>query len=226
VHNIDIPQEIVDLAIQRRGRLRLFEDVDPARTAHLIIDMQVGFTTPGAPAEIPNAVGIIENINAISAACREAGVLNVFVQHTLDDESKSTWSNWFDAFWTPEMRAGMYATFADGSPGHALHPSIETEDNDLRINKYRFGAFIKDTSDAHALLTSRGIDTLIITGCATNICCESTARDAMMLNYRVFFVCDATATHTDAEHNGTLATMLLTFADVIDVEDMSAMLTG
>jgi ureidoacrylate peracid hydrolase len=52
-------------------------------------------------------------------------------------------------------------------------------------------------SDAHALLTSRGIDTLIITGCATNICCESTARDAMML----------------------------TFADVIDVEDMTAMLT-
>jgi ureidoacrylate peracid hydrolase len=47
----------------------------------------------------------------------------------------------------------------------------------------------------------------------------------MMLNHRVFFVCDATATDTDAEHNGTLATTLLTFADVIDAEDMTAMLT-
>jgi ureidoacrylate peracid hydrolase len=225
VHNIDIPQAIVDLAVQRRGRLRLFENVDPQRTAHMIIDMQVGFMTPGAPAEIPNAIAIIENVNRISAACREAGVLNIFVQNTIDDESKSAWSNWFVAFWTPEKRAGMYATFAEGSPGHALHPSIESEVNDLRINKYRFGAFIKDTSDAHALLTSHGIDTLIISGCATNICCESTARDAMMLNYRVFFLSDATATHTDAEHNGTLATMLLTFADVINVEDMTALLT-
>jgi ureidoacrylate peracid hydrolase len=144
-------------------------------------------------------VGVIENINAISAAYREAGVLNVFVQNTIDDETKSTWSNWFEEFRTPENRAGMYATFADGSPGHALGcPRV-----------------------AHFW----GIDTLIITGCATNICCESTARDATMLNYRVFFVCAATATHTDAEHNGTLATMLLTLADVIDVEDITAMLT-
>lgn len=109
MHNIDIPQEIVDLAVERRGRLRLFEHLDPQRTAHLIIDMQVGFTTPGAPAEISNAIEIIENVNKISAACREASALNIFVQNTIDEESKSTWSNWFEAFWTPEKRAGMYA---------------------------------------------------------------------------------------------------------------------
>jgi nicotinamidase-related amidase len=84
---------------------------------HEIIDMQVGFTTPGAPAEISNAVAIIENVNKLSAACREAGVLNILVQNTIDDESKSTWSNWFEAFWTPEKRAGMFATFGSTSTG-------------------------------------------------------------------------------------------------------------
>jgi ureidoacrylate peracid hydrolase len=59
---------------------------------------------------------IIENVNKISAACREAGALNIFVQNTIDEESKSTWSNWFEAFWTPEKRAGMYATFAEQIP--------------------------------------------------------------------------------------------------------------
>jgi ureidoacrylate peracid hydrolase len=64
----------------------------------------------------------------------------------------------------------------------------------------------------------------IITGCATNICCESTARDAMMMNYKVLFVSDGTATHSDFEHNTTLNNMMLTFADVVSKEDVTALL--
>ena len=56
---------------------------------------------------------------------------------------------------------------------------------------------------------ARGIDTLIIVGTATNVCCESTARDAMMLNYKVFFVSDANACRTDEEHNATLAILMI-----------------
>ena len=69
-------------------------------------------------------------------------------------------------------------------------------------------------------LQVRGIDTLIITGTATNVCCESTARDAMQMNYKVIFVADANATNTDAEHNATLNNMVRLFADVMTTEEL------
>ncbi|MBS7537214.1 cysteine hydrolase [Ancylobacter sonchi] len=224
MHLVKLEDDIVQIALQRRGRLRLFEAIDPKRTAHLVIDMQVGFMTPGAPAEIAPAATIIPNINRISAACREAGALNVFVQNSISEESKHSWSNWFGSFWTPDKREGMYATFMVGKPGHALHPDIKVEEGDMHINKFRFGTFVDGSSDLHGRLQALGIDTVIITGCATNICCESTARDAMMLNYKVLFVSDGTATHTDYEHNITLNNMMLTFADVVTTDDVTGLL--
>lgn len=224
MHRIQLNDDIVKNAIERRGRLRLFETIDPKRTAHIVIDMQVGFTTAGAPAEVAPAVEIIPNINQISAACRSAGALNVFVQNSISEESKRSWSNWFGPFWTPAKQEGMYATFTVGKPGHALHPDIHVEPGDMHINKFRFGCFVEGSSDLHQRLQAQGIDTLIITGCATNICCESTARDAMMLNYKVLFVSDGTATHTDYEHNSALNALMLTFADVVSTADVTSLL--
>ena len=74
----------------------------------------------------------------------------------------------------------------------------------------------------HGVLQARGIDTLIISGTATQVCCESTARDAMMMNYKVFFIADANATFTDEEHNATLSAMAHGFCDVIDTDTMIA----
>jgi ureidoacrylate peracid hydrolase len=82
------------------------------------------------------------------------------------------------------------------------------------VPKSRFGAFVAGASRLHEILQQRGIDTLIITGTATQVCCESTARDAMMLNYKVFFVADGNATFTDQEHNATLSAMAHAFCDV------------
>ncbi len=224
MHQVKLDDDIVKIALQRRGRLRLFETIDPKKTAHLVIDMQVGFMTPGAPAEIAPATEVIPNINRISAACRAAGALNVLIQNSISEESKQSWSNWFGSFWTPDKRAGMYDTFMVGRPGHALHPDIHVEPGDMHINKFRFGSFVEGSSDLHARLQAKGIDTVIITGCATNICCESTARDAMMMNYKVLFVSDGTATHSDYEHNSTLNAMMLTFADVVTTDDVVKLL--
>ena len=89
---------------------------------------------------------------------------------------------------------------------------------DLVVRKRRFGAFAPGASDLDALLRARGIDTLIITGTATNVCCESTARDAMMLNYKVFFIEDGNATFGDVEHNATLSAMAHIFCDVASAD--------
>ena len=92
--------------------------------------------------------------------------------------------------------------------------------HDLIVDKTRFGAFVPGASDLDNILQARGIDTLIITGTATNVCCESTARDAMQMNYKVIFVADANATNTDAEHNATLHNMVRLFADVMTTEEL------
>lgn len=118
----------------------------------------------------------------------------------------------------------MEAAFADGSYGHSLWPDLEVLPQDIRVKKNRFGAFVPGSSDLHAVLQARNIDTLIITGTATNVCCESTARDAMMMNYKVIFVSDGTATYNDEEHNATLGIMLAMFADVMSTDEVVARL--
>jgi ureidoacrylate peracid hydrolase len=69
-------------------------------------------------------------------------------------------------------------------------------------------------------LREAGIDTVIITGTVTNTCCESTARDAMMLNYKTIFVSDANACRTDEEHNTTLGNILRIFGDVASTQEV------
>jgi ureidoacrylate peracid hydrolase len=118
----------------------------------------------------------------------------------------------------------MIEAFSPGAFGHALWPGLDVLPQDLQVQKRRFGAFAPGASDLHAILQGRGIDTLIVTGTATQVCCESTARDAMMLNYKVFFVSDGNATFTDDEHNATLSAMAHTFCDVIDTDSMVAMI--
>ena len=96
--------------------------------------------------------------------------------------------------------------------------ALDVQPGDLTVEKKRFSAFIQGSSDIAAHLSSRGIDTLLIGGTATNICCESTARDAMMLNYKVVMVHDALATYTDEDHNATLRTFYSLFGDVQTVD--------
>jgi ureidoacrylate peracid hydrolase len=86
------------------------------------------------------------------------------------------------------------------------------------IEKTKFSALVQGSSGLDAYLKERGIDTLIITGCLTDVCSESTSRDAMMLNYRIILVTDANAADTDADHNGTLCAVYTTFGDVMPTD--------
>ena len=95
---------------------------------------------------------------------------------------------------------------------------------DAQIVKKRFSAFIEGSSDIVSHLRQRGIDTLLIGGTATNICCESSARDAMMLNFKVTMVADALATYSDVEHNASLTTFYSIFGDVQTVDEAIASL--
>ncbi len=224
MHKTAIHPDVVSRAEQRRGRLRIFDSLNPGRTAHVVVDLQNGFMAPGAVAEIATAREIVPNVNRISAALRQAGGLVVYIQNTFDPVAVATWSTFFDYFCSPERRQRMIETFSPGAFGHAIWPGLDVLPQDLCVPKRRFGAFAPGSSDLHEILQSRGIDTLIITGTATQVCCESTARDAMMLNYKVFFIADGNATFNDDEHNATLSAMAHAFCDVIDTDTMVGMI--
>src|SRR3978361_270093 len=218
MHEKSIYPSVIERVAQRRGGMAVFDRLDSRRTAHIVVDLQNGFMAPGAVAEIGTAREIVPAVNQISAALRAAGGLVVYIQNTFDEEAIRTWSTYFNHFSAPARGARMIGACTPGSDGHALWPGLDVRPEDLQVRKRRFGAFAPGASDLHAILQERGIDTLIITGTASQVCCESTARDAMMLNYKVFFVADGNATFTDEEHNATLSAMAYTFCDVIESE--------
>jgi ureidoacrylate peracid hydrolase len=94
----------------------------------------------------------------------------------------------------------------------------------LRVKKVKYSAFIDGSSDLDAHLKSRGIETLLITGTVTNVCCESTGRDAMMLDYRVIMVSDCNASHSDEEHAASLNNFQIFFGDVMTSDEIVARL--
>jgi ureidoacrylate peracid hydrolase len=226
MHKVEIRPELLErLTKERGGRLHIFDDVDPARTAHVIIDLQNGFMEQGAPVEVPTAREIVPNVNAISAAVRAAGATNIFVRFTTPADALDAWSSFYARF-PPEARKAHQAAFAPGAHYWQLWPQLEVRAEDLQVDKGRFAAFIPGTCDLHRILQDRGIDTLIVTGTLTNCCCESTARDAMQLNYKVIFVSDANAALTDAEHNATLNNMCALFADVMSTDEVVSAVYG
>lgn len=224
MHNSVVYPSVIERVTQRRGGLRVFDRLDSRRTAHIVVDLQNGFMAPGAVAEIGAARDIVPTVNRISEAVREAGGLVVYIQNTFDEIAVRTWSTFFDHFCSPARRQLMIEAFTPGAEGHALWAGLDVRAEDLKVRKRRFGAFAPGASDLHAILQARGVDTLIVTGTASQVCCESTARDAMMLNYKVFFVEDGNATFNDEEHNATLSAMAHTFCDVIDSAALIALI--
>jgi ureidoacrylate peracid hydrolase len=225
VHKPVVHPDVVKRATQRRGRLRVFDNLNPERTAHIVVDLQNGFMESGAPVEVPVAREIVPNVNSISAAVRRGGGRNVFLRMTVDSDSRSSWSNWFAYMHTPQGGTTVAEAFARDAHHWQLWPKLDLAGSDHIIEKTRFGAFVPGASGLHELLQRHGIDTLIITGTLSNCCCESTARDAMQMNYKVIFVSDATAALTDAAHSATLENMAMLFADVMTTEEVIAAVT-
>ncbi len=220
MHKIEMSPEVLDRIKGLRNSFHIFDKLDPARTAHIIVDLQNGFMEPGATVELPVARDIVPNVNDISRGVRAAGGVNVFIRFLIDEEAQTTWSSYFADFASPERRQAMIDTFGPECHGFALWPELDVKPDDLIVDKTRFGAFVPGSSQLHEILRARGIDTLIITGTATNVCCESTARDAMQMNYKVIFVADGNAARTDAEHNATLDNMVVRFADVMTTAEL------
>jgi ureidoacrylate peracid hydrolase len=222
-HAVDHHAILDRLATAPGGTRHAFETLDPARTAHLIVDMQNGFMEPGAPVEVPMAREIVSEVNRLSAAVRAAGGRNYFLRYTTPHGEVPGWPVMWQRLGTEGAKVHQDA-FTPGAHPWQMWPGIEVDEVDTVLDKHRFSAFTPGTSDLPALLKRDGIETVIISGTLTNCCCESTARDAMQNNYRVIMAADANAALSDEEHAATLHILGMVFADLRSVEELEAML--
>ena len=219
-----IPDEIVRRVVERRGTEHCFAELDPRRTALVVIDLQHAFMTDGVGhAVCPAARDIVPAVNRLAAAVRRSRGGVFWVQMTHDERCLEEWSTAF-AINTPEAGRRRIEALSEGGQGHQLWPGLEVRPEDEIVKKYRYSGFLPGTSDLADQLRARGFDTVLITGTVTNVCCESSARDANMLNFRTIMVSDGNAAMSEAEHNASLSAFYATFGDVMDTDMLVAAL--
>ena len=227
MHKTELHPDAVRLIRARRGgRLHVQDTLDPARSALVVVDMQTAFLKPGLPSEVPEAREIVPNINRLAAAFRAGGRIGRLGLHHLRRQYFHRMVVLPRRHLQPEMAQRIVGQLKEGAEGHSLWPAMDVEDGDMWAVKRRFSAFIQGSSDIEDRLRARGIDTLAVTGTLTNVCCEATARDAMMRNFNVIMVSDGNATYTDAIHNASLTSMSVSFADVMTCDEVIGALSG
>ena len=207
-------------------------DIVPEKTALLVIDMQRAFVEEEGLFFVPAAREALPTINKVVKECRDRGILVVWVVRAPYRNDGLDVAQEQDFF---HNLVGNPAGYSEGGWGLDLHPDLDSEAGDLVVHKTRFSAFIAGSSNLDRVLRYHGRDTVIVTGVATNVCCGTTARDAMMLDYKVVFVSDANAAFGEVTeggygpgmvHEAELITLRACFAMVCTTDELSEILNG
>lgn len=196
--------------------------VDPRRAALLVIDMQNDFVRPGRPMSVPMALERLPTMTRVVADCRSAGMPVIFTEHVL----LSTFDiSPLETAYNPVLRqTGLRA----GTFGARIVDELTPEPADVVVRKHRYDAF-HNTSLETVLATVAGprrIDTVVIIGTLTEVCCDSTARGAFMRDFRVAFVGDATGGMSEAAQLATEEVIGRFFGRVFTAAELAAEIVG
>ena len=217
VHDCRLPQWAIDKMTRRRGRRFAHEIIDPAKTALVVVDLMKPYIE-GTPC----AAAIVGPIARLAGCLRQAGGTVAWVLPApiaADDPTLL-------AIWGKDDLKKAAQDAADGSATRALAEGLSPDPRDLFVQKKSYSAFFPGSCPLPEMLAERGIDTVMIAGVLTNICCESSARDAAARAYRVIMVADANAARSDAEHQSALYNILRNFGDVRMTDDLISVLGG
>lgn len=177
-------------------------------TALLVIDMQRFFLDPASPTFTCGGPAIIPTLKTLIQFFRAANLPVIFTQHVhhpgnLDAGIMKWW-------WQ-----GMCL---EGSPESLITEEIAPLPDEKIILKHRYSAFYN--TDLETVLRCLQIKNLLISGIMTNMCCESTARDAYYRDYRVFFLADATGSISEEMHLASLLNLAFGFAFVTTADSV------
>lgn len=193
-----------------------FFSTDPQRCALLVIDMQNAFVAEGAPFEVPEARAMVPRLERLIRFCREHGMPIIWTQSDHRPPYGGLMLQKFSVI-------GEQRVLWQGEPSFEMYPRMlqpQEAVSEYRLVKHKYDAFFETGLDA--ILRYHDTDTVIITGTATNVCCESTARAAFMRDYHVAFLSDANASFDPVMHEATLKNIDLFFGRVMTTEELLA----
>ena len=219
-----IPQRVIDRVLRRRGRLHVYESLDAATTALLVVDLQVHFMREGSPSEMPSARAIVPTVNRLAAALRARGGHVVWVVSTYGPDAARNWAN-LDIVLGEEAAAVFRGGLSEGAAGHAIWPDLDVRETDPLVHKNRFGGFIGSQGRLARVLRDLGVDTVLVVGTVTNVCCETTAREAAAYDFRTVMISDANAGRSAEEDAWTYAVCFATYGDVLTADEVIERLT-
>lgn len=218
------PPELVEQIVERRGRLHCFDALDPRRTALVVVDMQRGFVDETYATALRGARAIVPNINRLAHAVRDTGGEVVWVVWALAPDHAPQWRVFFDEVMSTAGSTRFRETFTTGSDGQAIAPELDYHTDERIIGKTNFSGFSGSQGALEGHLRGRGLDTLLIAGTVTNVCCESTAREAAFANFRTIMVADANAGRSENDNLVAFSTFIRAFGDVMTADEIIARL--
>ena len=222
MHEFSLPAALVDRVTAIRGKAHVFDALSPKTTALVVVDLQNYFMAPGQLCEVPMAREIVPTVNRLASGVRQAGGRVIWICNGTDDARD--WTVMHERLMIPARRDIRYSAMDQDGYGRQLWRLLDVLPEDMHVTKTRFSAFIGGSSNLDSLLREHAIDTLLVCGTTTDVCCESTARDAMMLNYKVVMVSDANAAFTDEIHAAALCAFYANFGDVLTADETLASL--
>ena len=205
-HPSGINQAIVDKVVARRGRLHAYTRFEPKKTALVVIDLDVG--TVRRMQDEPGVDGVLARVNELARAVRRAGGVVTWTVSPMG----SPGPHFRDLY--GDRTTEMYEKEAVSGEAATVSLKMDMAPEDIRAAKEGHSAFFPGKCDLHEQLRTRAVDTVFIAGTVTNVCCESSARDADELGYKVVMVSDALKGHGNGLHEASLATIFRNFGDV------------
>src|ERR1044071_5363858 len=131
MHKVQLDPAVVESALKRRQAHHAFSDLDPRKTALLVIDLQRAYLDESLHDSFcRDALDIVPNVNRIAQALRQAGGLVGWIQNTATDESMTSWSNYNNRLLNQARRDKRYAGIREGSAGHELWPGLDVKTDD------------------------------------------------------------------------------------------------
>lgn len=177
-------------------------------SALLIVDMQMFFLDPAGPTYASGGPAVLPVVKSLAAAFRAAGRPVIFTQHVHHPDGSDL--GLMDWWWQGRC--------LQGSEASGIHPDLTPHPGERVIVKHRYSAFYN--TELETVLRCLRIQDLVIAGVMTNLCCESTARDAYFRDYRVFVPADGTGTATEEMHLASLLNLAFGFAFVTTGDEL------
>jgi ureidoacrylate peracid hydrolase len=204
------------------------EKASPRHTALVVIDMQNDFIAKDGliareGRDVSQAEAMAQELPKLLKTAREAGVFVVFVRNVYTTDNNFYLSDvWLEQ--AARKRNGGYTRIpvcGENSWSGDFYGDVRPLPGEPIVTKHRYSAFYN--TDLDTILRANGIRTVVLTGVVTNVCVETSAREAFVRDYYVAVVKDGTAAYSQADHDMTLSNIDRFFGEVTSIAELQTL---